>query len=139
MKKSAPDRLACRRDPLRLERDRVQSFAADNLVLEIAADRASRRQPRDIARSLGRVVRIGAFEVDRDGKVDRLDDPLGIGQREVQRHLLAIAEPIGHGDRRAPRRDRPGAGLGYGLRAARRPTTLNRTSGSPGTCSAAKR
>ena len=44
------DRVADRGDALHLEVERVKPFAADHLVLEIAADRAGLRKPRDILR-----------------------------------------------------------------------------------------
>ena len=44
-----PDRGADRGDAGRLQVGRVQARAADHLILEIAADRAGRRQPGDIA------------------------------------------------------------------------------------------
>ena len=43
------DRTADRRDTAALQVERVQPFAADDLVLEIAADSAGLRQPRDVA------------------------------------------------------------------------------------------
>ena len=37
---------------LHLEVERMKAFAADHLVLEIAADRAGRREPGDVGRAL---------------------------------------------------------------------------------------
>ena len=56
----ATDRL----NALRLQCQRVQTLAADDLVLEIAADRARRGQADDIVGALVRVIGIGAFEID---------------------------------------------------------------------------
>ena len=61
MKNWSP-RAADRLDALRLQRERVQTLAADDLVLEIAADRARRGQADNIVGALVRVIGIGAFE-----------------------------------------------------------------------------
>ncbi len=52
-----PNRAPGRGDPLCLQWDRVQPLAADNLILEIAADDAGLGQPGEIARALA-----GSFE-----------------------------------------------------------------------------
>jgi hypothetical protein len=116
-----PDRFPGGRDPLRLNRDRVEPFAANHLILEVATDRAGLRQSGDVARSLGWIVGIGAFEIDGDRQIDRSDNPPGIGQHEVHRHPLAVAESIGHSHRSAAGGDGLGAGLGDSLRAAHVP------------------
>ena len=79
------ERVPRRRDPCRLFRDAVQAFAADHLILEIAADRAGRRQPLHIGRDAFRLDRIGAFEIHRHRQLDRRDDLRRIGQRQPDR------------------------------------------------------
>ena len=96
----------------------MQPFAADHPILEIAADRAGRRQPLHVGGQRLRLDRIAALEVDRDRQVHRGDDALGIGQSEVERQSLGIFESVRRGDRSAAGRDRAGARLGHGLGAA---------------------
>ena len=110
MKKSVADGLTDGGDALHLKIERMKPFAADHLVLEIAADRAGRREPGDIRAALFRVGRIGALEIDRQRDFDRVDDPLRIGEREVERDLLPVGQAIGVGDRVASGRQRFRAG-----------------------------
>ena len=88
-------------DPMALLIERVHPLAADHLVLEIAADRTGSGQESHVFAGLLGIGRIGAFEIDRQRQLDRLGDPPGIGQREVDRHLLAIGKSVGIGDRMA--------------------------------------
>src|SRR5215207_156171 len=62
--KMVADGAADRFDALRLQRNWVHTLAADDLVFEIAADRARRGQADDILGALVRVIGIGAFEID---------------------------------------------------------------------------
>src|SRR6185312_4591093 len=59
------DRAANRGDALHLEVERMESFTADHLVLEVAADRAGRLEPRDIRSTFLGIRGIGALEVHR--------------------------------------------------------------------------
>ena len=114
MKKCVADRAPDRRDPLHLKVERMQALAADDLVLEIAADRAGLGEPRDIRRAFFGIGRIGAFEIDRERQLDGLDDPPGIGEGEVERHLLrrraeagGVGRPGGSRSRAPSRPPRP--------------------------------
>ncbi len=111
------DRRADGPDPLNLQLERMQSLAADHLVLEVTADRAGDGEPRDIGSPFGGIGRIGAFEIDGERQLDRIGDALRIGEREVERDLLAVAEPGGIADRVAAGRQRFRARGGHGARA----------------------
>ena len=109
-----PDRL----DPPALQLERMQPLVADPLVLEVAADRARFLEPRNVAPALLRIGRISAFEIDGQRQVDRIDDPLRIGEGEVDRHLLPVGPAIGVGHRMAPGRQRLRPRFHHGKRAA---------------------
>ena len=64
------------------------------------------------------IGRISAFEIDRQRQLDRVDDPPRIGEREVDRHLLAVGPAVGVGDRVAARRQRLRSRRDHGERAA---------------------
>ena len=76
-------------------RQRVDSLAADHLILEIAADRAGRGEHGGVGFDQGGVERIAALEIDRQRQLDRLDDPRRIGEREGDRHLFAVGPAVG--------------------------------------------
>ncbi len=98
--------------------ERMQPLAANHLVLEVAADRACRREPHDIGGPLFGVVGVGPLEIDRQGQVDRVGDPLRIGEREVDRHVLAVGPSLCIGHRMASRCERLRTGLHHRHRAA---------------------
>ena len=73
----------------------MHPLAADDLILEIAADRARGRQPSDVGGGLFRADGVAALEVDGHGDADGGDDAPGMGQRLLQRHVLAVLGSIG--------------------------------------------
>jgi len=73
-----------------LQVERVNAFAADHLIFEIATGRAGLGKAGDVTANFIRFNRVTAFEVDRHRKVYGIDDPLGVGQREVDWHTLAV-------------------------------------------------
>lgn len=75
------------------------------LVFEIAADRASLLEAKDVRRAFAGIVGISALEIDRHRNVDRRDDSPRIGEDEIERHLLAVAQAQRVGQRVTPRRD----------------------------------
>ena len=81
---------------------------------------ASIARPNGFANDFRRVA-IATFQIDRHRKIGRADDPAQIVDRQSERHVLAIGEAIGIGDRPAARRDRLGTTRGHGLGAARIP------------------
>ena len=104
-----------------LDVDRMETLAADDLILEVEADgpRLDRK-----ANGLGNRLRrdaVAAFEVHRDRQVDRLDDAADVLQRQGARDLLAIRETKGGGHRPASGRDRLRTGAGDDLRRTRIP------------------
>ena len=133
MKKSSPTARADRGDPLHLQVERVQALSADDLVLEIAADRAGLGKPRDIGRAFFGIGRVSALEIHRQRQLDRLDDPPRIGEREVDRHLLPVGPAVGVGDRMAAGRQRLRAGARPPRARCRRPRYCRGSTGSPGT------
>ena len=83
--------------------------------------RRSRRARATFAAPCVGIDRIGALEIDRQRQLDRVDDPLRIGQSEVDRHLLPVGPAVGVGDRMAARRQRLGARAYDRLARCRRP------------------
>jgi hypothetical protein len=102
----------------------VEPLAADDLILEVAADRAGVGQPPRVLAAFFRVGGISALEVDRDRKLKRLDNAPRIGQREVDRHLLAIGPAVGVGDRMAASGERLGPRRDHRPRAAHVPDII---------------
>ena len=112
---------AHRGDALLLARDRVEPFAADDAVLEIAADGARfEGEPRRFRHGF-RFGAVAALEIDGDGKLDGGGDAAQIVEREVARQVFAVLVAEGGGDAPAAGGDRRGAGLGHRAGAARIP------------------
>ena len=118
MKNSLPTASRIAPDSAHLQVERVEAVSADHLVFEIAADGAGAREARDIrARFLG-IDRISALEIHRQRKLDRIDDPLCIGQGKIDRHLLAVGPAVGVGHGVATGRERLGPGRDHRQSAA---------------------
>ena len=99
----------------------MQPLAADHLILEIAPNRARRREPHDIGRVLRQVDRISPLEIDAHRQIDRAHHAGRVGQREIERHLLTIGPAIGVRNGMAPRRQRLGSRCRDRLCASRIP------------------
>ncbi len=95
----------------------MDPLPADQLIFEITADGAALLQRGDVGAGLGRIGRIGAFEIDGQREIDGVGNPPRIGEHIIERHLFAVAEPRGVADGmaaggerfRARRRNCPGA------------------------------
>ena len=121
MKKSVPTPARRAASPRDLIGNVVEAVRSDHLVLEIAADRAGLGEAAGVRGQASRPTHSRLRN--RPSPADRrAHDPRCIGERKVERHFLAVAEAVGHGDRGAAGRDRFRAGLGDGLRAAGDPT-----------------
>ena len=98
--------------------DLVEPFAADDLVLQIAADRAAPDRFGRRRADLRRRQPIAALQIDRYRQRHRRRDPFQIVDREVQRQLLSILETEGRGDGPAPGSHRLRPGIGHRSGAA---------------------
>jgi hypothetical protein len=76
--------------------DLVQASPTDDLVFEIATDRAGFGEASTVCSQAGIVGRVATFEIHSDRKIDRFGNPRCIGKRKVQRNFLTIAKTIRH-------------------------------------------
>jgi hypothetical protein len=87
-------------------------------ILQVAAySPGVDRQSDGLAHEFLRVA-IAAFQIDRHGKLCRVDNPAQIGDCQGERDAFAIGKTIRLGDRPTARRNRPGTASGDGLGAA---------------------
>ncbi len=107
--------LANGADAGRLLLDRMQSVAADHLILEIDADGADLDQLGDVGGGSCRLGRIGALEINRERQVVDGGDRSHRCDKRFQRDLLAVGIALGCGDRPAAGRKRLCSCLGDGL------------------------
>ena len=112
------DRAPDPSDPPDLQVERMKPLAADDLILEIAADRAGFGEARHVRAAFLGVGRISPFEIDGQRNLDRADDSPCVGEDIIERDLLHVAESRRIADRVASRCKCLRAGCNYRLRAS---------------------
>ena len=101
--------------------DCVEALTFDDAILEIDTDHAQIEKTRDIAGQLIVVIAVPAFEIDRNGEIDRRRDPRNDLLGELDRDGLAVAVTLRFRDGPAACGDRGRACFNNGFCTARIP------------------
>ena len=108
-------------DPRTLVVGAVNSFTPNDLIFEVASDSPRFDELLHVRGNRFGGFAVASFEVDRYGQLDRGDNSLRVGDRQVEREIFAIVAPMRGRDRPASRRDRFRARVGDSASAARVP------------------
>jgi len=111
-------RAARSTDSCRLFGHGKQRALANDLILQIEADRAALQHARRAHDQSGRRAGIPGLEVERHRQVDGADHPLEVRERQLEGELLSIGVAVRRGNGPTPGGDCLGASARHHLRTA---------------------